>query len=114
MSGLQCYTYICIENLYLCLVSFIIPTSGFSIFDLRHLYLFLVCNIIPTSVMANSAFAKLDFRLVIPKSGIGKQISSVISTNGAPMGLPLERKQCAHNNRVLPHILPVHSLPPYP
>ena len=86
-SGLKCYTYVWIENLYLCLVSFIIPTSGFFKFDLRHLYLLLVCNIIPTSVMATSAFAKLDFRHVIPTSGIGKTDiipSSVISTYGAP------------------------------
>ena len=88
MSGLQCYTYVWIENLYLCLVSFIIPTSGFFKFDLRHLYLLLVCNIIPTSVMATSAFSKLDFRHVIPTSGIGKTDiipSSVISTYGAPV-----------------------------
>ena len=87
MSGLHCYTYIWIENLYLNLVSFIIPTSGFFKFDFRHLYLLLVCNIIPTSVMATSAFAKLDLRHVIPTSGIGKTDiipSSVISTYGAP------------------------------
>ena len=87
MTGLQCYTYVWIENLYLCLVSFIIPTSGFFKFDLRHLYLLLVCNIIPTSIMATSAFAKLGFRHVIPTSGIGKTDiipSSVISTYGAP------------------------------
>ena len=87
MSGLHCYTYVWIENLYLDLVSFIIPTSGFFKFDFRHLYLLLVCNVIPTSVMATSAFAKLDLRHVIPTSGIGKTDiipSSVISTYGAP------------------------------
>ena len=74
MSGLHCYTYVWIENLYLDLVSLIIPSSGFFKFDFRHLYLLLVCNVIPTSVMATSAFAKLDLRHVIPTSGIGKRI----------------------------------------
>ena len=86
-SGLECYTYVWIENLYLDLVSFIIPTSSFFKFDFRHLYLLLVCNVIPTSVMATSAFAKLDLRHVIPTSGIGKTDIiplSVISTYGAP------------------------------
>ena len=91
-SGLQCYTYVWIENLYLCLVCFIIPSSGLFKFDLRHLYLLLVCNIIPTSVMATSAFAKLDLRHVIPTPGIGKIDIiplSVISTYGAPYGRPI-------------------------
>ena len=72
LSGLKRYTYVWIENLYLELVSFIIPTSVFFKFDFRHLYLLLFCNVIPTSVMAISAFAKLDLRQVIPTSGIGK------------------------------------------
>ena len=94
-SGFECYTYVWIENLYLDLVSFIIPTSGFFKFDFRHLYLLLVCNVIPTSVMATSAFAKLDLRHVIPTSGIGKTDiipSSIISTYGAPGSLVPEAR----------------------
>ena len=63
-SGLECYTYVWIEILYLDLVSFIIPTSGFFKFDFRHLYLLLDCNIIPTSVMVTSAFFNLDYTYV--------------------------------------------------
>ena len=51
------------------------------------LYLLLVSIFIPTSVISTSAFVKLDFRHVIPTSGIGKMDiipSSVISTYGAP------------------------------
>ena len=84
MSGMQCYTQVWFEFLYLHPLWILL---GFTKLIESVLYLLLVCNIIPTSVMATFAFTKLEFRLVIPISGTG-QIniipSSVISTYGAP------------------------------
>ena len=84
LSGFQCYIYFCYTILYLLLLWLLLFFANL-ISDL--LYLLLVSIFIPTSVISTSAFVKLDFRHVIPTSGIGKMDiipSSVISTYGAP------------------------------
>ena len=69
LSGMQFYTEVWFELLYLhpLWLLLVFPELILSV-----LYLLLVWNNILTSVMATPAFAKLDFRHVLPMSGKGK------------------------------------------